>query len=128
MLNNFINSLERMQILTSKVAEERSRTDFRVEQDRLNLLIFLNKNYQTKFELLPLPNSVNNNKMLSFSLNFGYLSIYLTFAFNIFAFCFPFFRSGSPCHRDDNYCNSDCTGSCCNYLCCCCMYCTCQEK
>lgn len=56
MSNNFSNSLEKMQILTNQEAGERSKTDFKVEQDRLNLLIFFNKNYQTKFELLLLPN------------------------------------------------------------------------
>lgn len=62
MSNSFINSLEKMQIFTNKVAEERSRTDFRVEQDRLNLLTFLNKNYPKKISLFLLPNSVNNHK------------------------------------------------------------------
>lgn len=62
--NSFINSLERMQVLTNQVAGERSRTDFRVEQDRLNLLTFLN-NYQTRFELVLLPSSVNDKCCVS---------------------------------------------------------------
>lgn len=51
-----------MQILTNKVVEERSRTNYRLRQDRMHLLIFLNKNHQTKFKLLLLPDSVNNDK------------------------------------------------------------------
>lgn len=53
-----------MQVLTNQAAGERSRTDFRVEQDRLNLLTFLN-NYQTRFELVLLPSSVNDKCCVS---------------------------------------------------------------